>query len=167
MFTHLLPFSTLVAALGCGLIAGVFFAFSVFIMRALAVLPPPQGIAAMQSINIVVIHPMFLGVFLGTAIVCAGLAISSLLEWSRPGSGWMLAGAVLYIVGTLTVTMVCNVPRNNLLAALDPASTQAAQVWAEYVRSWTAWNTVRTIASLLASTALVVALWLARIPEGA
>src|SRR6218665_2684394 len=124
MSTNLLPFSTLAAALGCGLVAGVFFAFSVFIMRALALLPPAQGIAAMQSINIVVINPLFLGVFLGTAIVCAGLAIASLLDWSRLGSGWLLAGAVLYIVGTLFVTMTCNVPRNNLLAAIDPASAQ-------------------------------------------
>jgi len=42
---------TLVSALGCGLIAGVFFAFSAFVMKALARLPPAQGIAAMQSIN--------------------------------------------------------------------------------------------------------------------
>jgi uncharacterized membrane protein len=43
---------TVVAALGCGLNAGVFFAFSSFVMAALRRLPPAQGIAAMQSINV-------------------------------------------------------------------------------------------------------------------
>jgi uncharacterized membrane protein len=58
---------TLFAALGCGLVAGVFFAFSTFVMKALARLPAPQGIAAMQSINVIVINPWFMTAFLGTA----------------------------------------------------------------------------------------------------
>ena len=58
------------SALGCGLMAGTFFAFSVFVMSALARLPAPQGIAAMQSINITVINPVFMLVFMGTALTC-------------------------------------------------------------------------------------------------
>jgi uncharacterized membrane protein len=153
----LLSTSTLAATLGCGLIAGVFFAFSAFIMKALAALPPAQGIAAMQSINIVVINPWFLGIFLGTGVVCLGLAAASLLTWDRPGAACLLAGCALYLIGTVGVTMVCNVPRNNALAAVDPASAEAAQVWTEYVRSWTAWNSVRTIAALAAAALLTVA----------
>ena len=64
----------IVSALGCGLTAGVLFAFSSFIMNALARLPPAQGIAAMQSINITVINPAFFGVFFGTALLCLYLA---------------------------------------------------------------------------------------------
>ena len=45
---HLLTF---IAALGSGLVAGIFFAFSNFVMKALARVPPAQGVAAMQSIN--------------------------------------------------------------------------------------------------------------------
>ena len=67
----------LLAALGCGLIAGVFFAFSAFVMSALARLEPPQGTAAMQAINITVINPWFMGVFMGTAVVCLFFTISS------------------------------------------------------------------------------------------
>ena len=50
---------TVVTALGCGLNAGVFFAFSSFVMKALARLQPAQGIAAMQSINLVAVTPGF------------------------------------------------------------------------------------------------------------
>ena len=46
---------TLFSALGCGLVAGIFFAFSTFVMKALTHLLPGQGIAAMQSINVAVI----------------------------------------------------------------------------------------------------------------
>ena len=42
---------TLVAAVGAGLVGGVFFAFSAFVMRALRGLPDEQGLAAMQAVN--------------------------------------------------------------------------------------------------------------------
>jgi len=157
--------STLAAALGCGLIAGVFFAFSVFVMKALAAIPPPQGIAAMQSINVVVLNPWFLATFIGTAMVCLYLTVSSLLAWQRPGAAWLLAGSMLYVIGTVIVTMVCNVPRNNALAVVDPAGPEAAALWTEYVRSWTAWNHVRTIAALAAAASLIVALCLSTARE--
>lgn len=83
MSDGLLRVLTLIAALGSGLMAGFFFAFSVSVMKALGRLPPAQGIAAMQSINVVVINPMFLVAFFGTAAVCVALAISALSTWSR------------------------------------------------------------------------------------
>jgi uncharacterized membrane protein len=159
MTSKLLFVLTLLSALGCGLIGGVFFAFSTFVMRALAALPPAQGIAAMKSVNIAVINPMFLGVFLGTAVSCILLAVSSLLTWQKPGAALLLAGSALYLLGTFAVTMVCNVPRNDALATLDPASTESARFWAEYVAGWTLWNHVRTIAAIAAATLLVIALW--------
>lgn len=157
MIDQLLFGLTLGAALGCGLIAGAFFAFSTFVMKALARLPPAQGIAAMQSINVAVINPWFLGVFLGTALACVLLAVSSLLEWHKPGAIYLLAGSLLYLAGTLLVTMVCNVPRNNVLAAVEPASAEGARRWADYLSSWTAWNHVRTVAALAAAASLTLA----------
>ena len=52
----------LLACVGAGTVGGVFFAFSTFVMKALAQLPARQGIAAMQRINVVVLNPLFLGV---------------------------------------------------------------------------------------------------------
>jgi uncharacterized membrane protein len=151
---------TLVSALGCGLIGGVFFAFSNFVMKALAGLPPAPGIATMKSINVTVLNPIFLGVFLGTAIGCTILAIFSVLAWQKPGAALLLAGSALYLVGTLLVTFVCNVPRNDALAVLDPAATESAQLWAEYIASWTFWNHVRTAAAAAAAILLMIALGL-------
>ena len=52
MLDGLLFVLTLFAALGCAMMAGVFFAFSSFVMPALRRLPATQGIAAMQAINV-------------------------------------------------------------------------------------------------------------------
>lgn len=149
---------TFLAALGCGLIAGVFFAFSAFVMRAFARLPAAEGIAAMQSINVAVLNPGFLSVFVGTAAACVLLGVSAVLRWNVPGAGWLLAGALLYVIGTFLVTVVFNVPRNEALAAVAPADPASAQLWATYLTTWTAWNHVRTAAALAATAALTMAL---------
>jgi uncharacterized membrane protein len=154
-----------VTALGCGLVAGVFFAFSTFVMKALAQLPSAQGIAAMQSINVVVINPWFMAAFLGTALACAALAIASLFTWDRPGAVYLLVGSLLYVLGTFVATMLFNVRRNDALAAIDPASADGASLWAAYVTGWTAWNHVRTAAALAAAALLTAAIYLqARAP---
>lgn len=149
---------TLVAVLGCGLIAGVFFAFSAFVMKALVRISPSQGIAAMQSINIVVLNRWFLGAFFGTGIVCVLLVIASAVHWDRPGALWRLVGGALYVIGTLWVTIAFNVPRNNALAAVSPEGAPGAGVWARYVREWTAWNHVRTAAAMAAAASFSLAL---------
>jgi len=149
---------TLISALGCGLIAGAFFAFSSFVMKALGRLPAAQGIAAMQSINIVVINPWFMTALFGTALACVALAVLSLLEWEEPESVYRLAGSALYLVGTILVTIAFNVPRNDALAAAAPDGDDSADLWRRYVGEWTAWNHVRTAAALVAAALFTVAL---------
>ena len=156
MTDKLISILTFITGLGCGLIAGVFFAFSAFVMKALARLSPAQGIAAMQSINVAVINPVFLAVFLGTASGCAFLAISAVFRWEKPGAAYLLLGSALYLVGTVLVTFFFNVPRNNSLASVDPTSSDGAQLWVTYVSSWTAWNHVRAMAATGAAALLTI-----------
>ncbi|HKY94232.1 MAG TPA: anthrone oxygenase family protein [Kiloniellales bacterium] len=148
----------LVAALGAGLIAGVFFAFSSFVMRALGRLPAPGGIAAMQAINVVVLNLAFLGVFLGTAVLCLVLAVTAMIHWQSGLATWLIGAALCYLLGTVLVTMAFNVPRNDALAKVEPSSTAGAQLWARYLVGWTVWNSVRTLAALAASGLFIVAL---------
>ena len=152
-----LPALTLLAALGSGLIAGFFLAFSATVMWALERQPTPAGIATMQAINVVVLNPIFLGVFFGTAILSLVLDIVALVRWSESGSGYLLAGSLLYFVGTFLVTLVFNVPLNNRLAAVEPDSAEGRTVWTHYLSAWTAWNHVRTVASLAAAACLILA----------
>src|SRR5215468_4288685 len=154
----LISILTFVAALGCGLVAGIFFAFSNFVTKALARVPPAQGAAAMQSINVVVLNKWFLVVFFGTAVCCLALAITSLVLWQKAGAGYLLVGSLLYLIGTILVTIVCNVPLNDALAAIDPSSAEAGRVWTNYLQRWTAWNHVRTGAALAAAMLFTVGL---------
>jgi uncharacterized membrane protein len=149
---------TICAALGSGLIAGVFFAFSTSVMKALGRLPAHEGIAAMQSINIVILNPLFLGVFMGTALACVVLAFSALFGWQRPGAIWLLIGSILYLVGSLLVTAVLNVPMNDTLASAVPDNTNSAALWADYLNRWTMWNHVRTVASIASTVSFIFAL---------
>ena len=149
---------TFVAALGSGLVAGVFFAFSNFVMKALARVPPEHGIGAMQSINVVVLNKLFFAVFFGTAVCCLVLAAMSLFQWQKPGAAYLLIGSLLYLIGTILVTIACNVPLNDALAAVNSSSADAGRLWTHYHKIWTIWNHVRTGAALTAAASFTVAL---------
>lgn len=153
---------TLLSAIGSGMIAGAFFVFSFAIMRALSRITPFSGMWAMQSINIYILNPMFLGVFLGTGVICAGLAITAVVRWHLPGAGWLLTGTMIYVVGSIGVTVIFNVPMNNALMVADPATPEGLQLWAKYLTDWTFWNHIRTVASLAACASLIMALVFSR-----
>lgn len=149
---------TFLTALASGLMGGVFFTFSGFAMKGLAMLPPAQGAAAMQSINVAVLNPLFLSLFCAPAAASVVLILFSLGGVGEPDAIFRIIGSVLYLAGTLLVTIVFNVPRNDALAAVDADSASGAARWEQYVPGWTAWNTVRTVASLTAAASFTIAL---------
>ena len=145
----------LAAALGAALISGVFFAFSSFVMGALRRLDERHGIAAMQSINVVVINASFLGTFFGTAALAVVTVAGA---WGEPGVGLRIAGAVLYVVGTVGVTIVGNVPLNDRLAGVSVGTVEAGALWQRYLVAWTRFNHVRTAAAAAAAVCFILAL---------
>jgi uncharacterized membrane protein len=149
---------TICAALGSGVVAGVFFAFSTFVMPALAVLPAEQGVAAMQSINVMAINRWLMGVLFGTAALCMWLAIASLRWKADPGASLRFTGCAVYLLGAILVTIACNVPRNEALAALPPSGAAAAELWPRFLAQWVAWNHVRMGAAFAASALLILAI---------
>ncbi|HKL63015.1 MAG TPA: anthrone oxygenase family protein [Woeseiaceae bacterium] len=144
--------------LGSALVAGVFFAFSSFIMGALARLPAAEGIAAMQSINVVVLNRSFLALFMGTAALSLVVAVLAVLAWEASSAPWYLAGALCYLAGTFAVTGLGNVPLNDRLAVVAGEPPVAVPVWEHYLARWTRLNTLRTAAAAAAALALVVGL---------
>ena len=111
-----------------------------------------QGLAAMQSINVAVIRPSFLGTFFGTALLSLGSIVLAGLNSGESEAALLLAaGGVLYFVGTFLVTIVRNVPLNNVLESVNPTDANATEIWEDYLRRWTIWNHVRTAAALLAT----------------
>ena len=158
MLERILFALTFTAAIGSGLVAGIFFAFSTFVMAALGRILPEQGIAAMQSISITVLNPAFFIAFLGTGAVCLALVAGSYVWWGEASGKLVLAASLIYLVGCIGVTMVCNVPLNDALAAVSANTPEAAAVWSRYLNVWTAWNHLRTAAPLLAAILFMTAL---------
>ncbi|WP_080145555.1 anthrone oxygenase family protein [Marinilactibacillus piezotolerans] len=133
---------------GSGLVAGMFFAFSNFIMEAFGVLTISNGIATMQEINRKVVNPFFFLFFMGTAgtslVLIILFFVTSLDSWI------VLTGSLFYFIGCFLVTGTRNVPLNNQLEAVNAEDNGSQGVWERYLKSWTIWNHIRTASSLIA-----------------
>ncbi len=143
-------------AVSAALVAGIFYAFSSFVMPALGRVPDEQGRGAMNAINVAVYTPSFMILFIGTALLSAVLAVWSLFSIENLASQLVLVGSLLYVVGCFGVTIAFNVPLNRRLTEADAGSGDA--LWRRFLREWTIWNTVRTIAAGLGSALFILAL---------
>lgn len=142
------------SAIGCGLIAGLYFAFSTFILQALDRLGAERGAEAMNAINVRILRSLFMPLFLGTTLTSLALVIIGLVR-REPGGAAMLAGGAIYVIGMFVITLAFNVPLNNMLAA---AGRDGGAAWSLYLQRWALWNHLRTLASTLACTLFVVAI---------
>lgn len=138
------------AAVACIVIGGVYFAFSAFVMRALGRIDQVAGVAAMQAINDIIQRSWFMPLFFGTSAASAVLAILALMQDPSAGAWLTLLAAGVHLIGMFGVTLVFNVPMNNRLALAKGGFSQTTLVWGSYLRDWTRWNHVRTIASIAA-----------------
>lgn len=147
----------LIGALASAVMAGVFFAFSSFVMKALGNIDRAEGIRAMQRINIDVFSLSFMLMFFGLPLVALLIGVHAVLNWQANESIYYLMASVIYLAGSFGVTVAGNVPLNNRLATVNPESGDANSIWEHYLISWTLWNHLRTFACVLTSVALVCA----------
>lgn len=153
--------ATSAAAVSGAVVAGVFFAFSTFVMAGLDRAQPVEAIAAMRGINAEAqANGPFLTLFMGATVLALAAGVAALVKRSEPGTGYVLAGAALGLVA-FVVTVAVNVPLNDRLAAVDPSGLSAADAlreWRAYLGPWTAWNHVRTVAPLLSAVLILLGL---------
>jgi uncharacterized membrane protein len=145
---------TLATALGSGVMGGVLFGFSSFVMPALHRLPASDAVRAMQAMNVTAPRGLALPLVasgLGSVVVGAW----ALARSSGSARGLLVAGAAAGLAA-FAVTAAYHVPRNNALDRVDASSAASATAWAAYEPGWVAMNHVRTTLSL-ASAALLVA----------
>ncbi len=133
-----------------GIMAGIYFTFSVFAMRAFAELGDEAGARAMQSINRVILKSAFLPLFFLSTVACGALVVLGLLGYAGPDASAIIAGGAVYVIGMFGVTVAGNVPMNDRLDVADAASEEGKAVWREYLTRWTRLNHVRTVACIVA-----------------
>lgn len=136
-----LPWLIVMTTVGAAIMAGLLFAFLNAVMRALAQLPPSAGMEAMQRINVLIVNPLFLLIFMGTAIGAVALVVGA-APFRSPAQRLLLGGSLCYLIGVIGVTAVFNIPLNNGLAGASASA--AADVWPQYVSAWLLWNHIRT-----------------------
>jgi uncharacterized membrane protein len=154
MSSRTLLLSAAVGAAGNG---GVFFAFSAFVMPALARLHTSQGIAAMQSINITAVRPPLMVLMFGTAVLMFAFGVHAATGLETKASRLVLVGALVYLVGVVGTTIAFNVPKNDELAAIDPNAISSIDVWRSYLGAWTVANHVRTVAGFASAVMIIAA----------
>jgi uncharacterized membrane protein len=142
---------TAAATIGSGLLAGVFFAFSAFVMSGLKRMPDPAGATAMRSINVTAQHPPLMIALFGVSALCLATVVRAGTTWSRPGAGWLLTGAILTLLGALGVTVAVNVPLNDRLEA-------GTVTWPSFLAGWEPANHARTVLCLAGCAALLAGL---------
>lgn len=134
--------------IGTGIMAGLFFSFSTFIMEALGNISSESGMNAMKSINRTILNPLFGVIFFGTALMTLFLLITALFNSEWNGRTYVISGSLLYLVGTFLVTIIFNVPLNNLLERGDSTAYSSQLMWRSYIRKWTLWNHIRTVTAV-------------------
>lgn len=145
-------------AISVGLMAGIYFTFSVFVMRSLDTIEAPAGMLAMQSINRIIVKSFFLPIFFLSSLAGVVLAVIGGLDLAAPGAVGMLLGGGLYVIGMFVVTVVGNVPLNNRLEATAADGPDGTAMWTLYLEKWTRWNHVRTIACTGSLVFLILAI---------
>ncbi|NIL74575.1 MULTISPECIES: anthrone oxygenase family protein [unclassified Rhodococcus (in: high G+C Gram-positive bacteria)] len=157
MIERIASVSTTIAAVGCGITAGVLLAFSVSVIPALRSQPQDAAVSSMQQMNVEIVSPVFMTVFFGSA---AAAVVAVMTSWMSPSAGnriLVTTGAALFVIGCVVVTSAINVPMNDALAAADPHSAAGLRTWSDYLTRWTRWNDARTVTAIAACAALTVA----------
>ena len=141
-----------------GLMAGIYFTFSVVIMRSFSTLDALMGARAMITINQVIVKTLFLPLFFGSTVLACVLIASVLLDGIGSTDYLTLLSSAIYIVGMFLVTLVGNVPMNNKLQSLADQQAALTQYWQSYLTTWTRLNHIRTLACLVTALLLCLAL---------
>jgi uncharacterized membrane protein len=147
-----------VATMLTGLIAGLFYAWSVSVMPGLARTDDRTYVGALQGMNRAILNGWFFLTFMGAVIVTAVAALLHLSGQSRGVLLWIVIGLVLYIA-VLVITFRVNVPLNN---ELDRANlnqlANPAELRARFESIWVRWNVIRALLNTAAFASLCYAL---------
>ena len=159
MNTHQLLYGT--SILLTGLLAGLFFGFQCSIINGLGALGNKEYLLSFQSINKVILNPIFLLSFMGPVIV---LPITCYLSYKTGGDDlfpYILSSTLIYLIAVFGITIAFNVPLNELLDGFNIQSatdTQIQDMRLKFEAGWNKWHLIRTVASIISFLTLIVPL---------
>jgi uncharacterized membrane protein len=147
-----------IAVVASGLAAGVFMAFSDFLMASFGAARPSSGIEAMQMINRRVYKSVFVSILWSLVAVAPLLIVLAVMRGAGPAFGWIVAGGLSYLLGAFVVTFLFNVPMNKKLDVMDDSASETLAYWeSTYLPSWTYWNSIRALMTMVSGICYLVA----------
>ncbi len=134
-----------------GLSAGLFYAWSVSVIPGTQKVVDITYLQTMQSINRAILNPAFFTIFFGSVLF---LVTSSVYEFhSNKVAFWFLVtSSITYLIGTIGVTGLGNVPLNNQLDALNLAeigTDKVTEFRRYYESNWNRLHVIRTVFAVL------------------
>ena len=158
MTTDVFDLSTVVAAVSCGFMAGLLFAFSGSVIGGLGAIEEADSIRAMNAMNTTLLNPFFGAMFFGGLISSVVLVAWASFDADLASRTLIFVGGGCYVIGVFAVTVVFNVPMNNRLADHDLTTATTSDIWMTYSRRWLLLNHLRTLSAVIASGSFAFAL---------
>jgi uncharacterized membrane protein len=137
-----------------GLIAGIFYCWSVSVTKGLALLPDKEYILAFQKLNQAIQNPLFFICFFGPIFLLPACM------W-RNYSIYLLLATLSYYIGVMGVTIVGNIPLNNMLEAfsVQGAGMEDLRLMrGQFELKWNTLNHIRTLCSLVSFILTLISL---------
>ena len=155
--------TAVVAAFLCSLVAGFLFAFAVVVMPGFKTLGDAEFLRAFRAIDGVIQtnQPLFLIVWLGSAIAVIAAASLAFGEADSATAWWLALTAAAYLAGVQAPTALINIPLNNQVQTLDLEAMDAEACHAArqaFEPTWTRWNTRRTVVACAVTASLLLLL---------
>src|SRR5688572_1469820 len=140
-----------------GLMAGLFYAWSVSVTNGIGRLGDKEFLASFQAMNRAIINPLFMVCFLGAAVL---LPVTTYMNYGEPRFWYLLGAAVFYLAGITGVTFIGNIPLNVALDKFNIAAStpeQMAAFRAQFENKWNMLNHIRSIAGTIALVLAIIA----------
>lgn len=148
MLPTVLTASLLIAIVLNGLLAGLFFAFSIAIIPGLRRVDDGTYVRSFRAINAGILNPVFLLIFCLAPLSAVAAVVLRLWSGGSEPVVWLVIAAVCSVL-TFLVTASVNVPLNNGLdrAAVD-TEAQRGEARVAFEARWNRWNHVRSLTSI-------------------
>jgi len=151
MLDNILFSAVIFAAISTAMMAGIYFAFSGFVMSGLKQVGAENAVSTMNAINQVILRSWFMPLFFGSTLTTVLILIIAMINWQQSNSTLLIFASTIYFLGMFLCTVFFNVPLNKHLLATESSNNTINQTWSHYVKYWTRWNHLRTLTSLFAS----------------
>ena len=140
------------AVISFGLIGGVYFAFSFFVMQSLNNINSLNAIRTMNSINTVILKSPFMLLFFFSTFIAFILFLENFIFYKV--LSYEGFASLIFLTGMFLCTAIKNVPLNNKLEKLDPKEFKDVFLW--YKKPWNFWHNIRTFIGIASFIIIII-----------